>query len=168
MNIRIAVSISQIACVGLIGVFACLVSLNNILDYQSNFDFVKHVLSMDTTFESNKLMNRAIGSAYLHHTAYAVIIFLEAAIGLINLVAAGLMIAAIYARDSMRFTRAKGVAIVGLTIGFILWFGGFMIIGAEWFLMWQSQSWNGQTAAFRFSSIILGSLIFLSVSRGIE
>ena len=113
-------------------------------------------------------MNRAIESSYLHHTAYAVIIFLEAAIGLINMVAAGLMIAAIYARDSMRFTRAKGVAIVGLTSGFILWFGGFMIIGAEWFLMWQSQSWNGQTAAFRFSSIILGSLIFLSVSRGIE
>ena len=168
MNIRIAVSISQTACVGLIGVFACLVSLNNILDYQSNFDFVKHVLSMDTTFEGNKLMNRAIESSYLHHTAYAVIIFLEAAIGLINVVAAGRMIAAIYARDSVRFTRAKGVAIVGLTIGFILWFGGFMIIGAEWFLMWQSQSWNGQTAAFRFSSIILGSLIFLSVSRGID
>ena len=168
MNIRIAVSISQTSCVGLIGVFACLVSLNNILDYQSNFDFVKHVLSMDTTFEGNKLTNRAIESSYLHHTAYAVIIFLEAAIGLINVVAAGRMIAAIYARDSVRFTRAKGVAIVGLTIGFILWFGGFMIVGAEWFLMWQSQSWNGQTAAFRFSSIILGSLIFLSVSRGID
>ena len=104
MNIRIAVSISQTACVGLIGVFACLVSLNNILDYQSNFDFVKHVLSMDTTFEGNKLMNRAIGSSYLHHTAYAVIIFLEAAIGLINVVAAGLMIAAIYARNCLLYT----------------------------------------------------------------
>ena len=168
MNIRIAVSVSQTACVVLIGVFACLVSLNNILDYQSNFDFVKHVLSMDTTFEGNKLMNRAIETSYLHHTAYGVIIFLEAAIGLINLLAAGLMIAAIRTSDSMRFSRAKGVAIIGLTIGFILWFGGFMIVGAEWFLMWQSQSWNGQTAAFRFSSVILSSLIFLSVSRGIE
>ena len=168
MNIRIALSISQTACVGLIGFFACLVALNNILDYQSNFEFVKHVLSMDTTFEGNKLMNRAIEDPYLHHTAYGVIIFLEAVIGLINLLAAGLMIAAIRTSDSMRFSRAKGVAIIGLTIGFILWFGGFMIVGAEWFLMWQSQSWNGQTAAFRFSSIILGTLIFLSVSRGIE
>ena len=168
MNIRIALSISQTSCVGLIGVFACLVSLNNILDYQSNFEFVRHVLSMDTTFEGNKLMNRAIENSYLHHIAYAVIIFLEASIGLINLVAAGLMISAIRTSDSMRFSRAKGVAIVGLTIGFILWFGGFMIVGAEWFLMWQSPSWNGQTAAFRFSSIILGSLIFLSVSKGID
>ena len=168
MNIRIALSISQTSCVGLIGVFACLVSLNNILDYQSNFEFVRHVLSMDTTFEGNKLMNRAIETSYLHHIAYAVIIFLAAAIGLINLVAAGLMISAIRTSDSMRFSRAKGVAIIGLTIGFILWFGGFMIVGAEWFLMWQSPSWNGQTAAFRFSSIILGSLIFLSVSKGID
>ena len=168
MNIRIALSISQTSCVGLIGIFACLVSLNNILDYQSNFEFVRHVLSMDTTFEGNKLMNRAIETSLLHHIAYAVIIFLEAAIGLINLVAAGLMISAIRTSDSMRFSRAKGVAIIGLTIGFILWFGGFMIVGAEWFLMWQSPSWNGQTAAFRFSSIILGSLIFLSVSKGID
>ena len=168
MNIRIALSISQTSCVGLIGVFACLVSLNNILDYQSNFEFVRHVLSMDTTFEGNKLMNRAIETPYLHHIAYTVIIFLEASIGLINLVAAGLMISAIRTSDSMRFSRAKGVAIIGLTIGFILWFGGFMIVGAEWFLMWQSPSWNGQTAAFRFSSIILGSLIFLSVSKGID
>ena len=143
-------------------------SLNNILDYQSNFEFVRHVLSMDTTFEGNKLMNRAIETSYLHHIADAVIIFLEASIGLINLVAAGLMISAIRTSDSMRFSRAKGVAIIGLTIGFILWFGGFMIVGAEWFLMWQSPSWNGQTAAFRFSSIILGSLIFLSVSKGID
>ena len=108
MNIRIALSISQTSCVGLIGVFACLVSLNNILDYQSNFEFVRHVLSMDTTFEGNKLMNRAIETSYLHHIAYAVIIFLEASIGLINLVAAGLMISAIRTSDSMRFSRAKG------------------------------------------------------------
>ena len=79
-------------------------------------------------------MNRAIETSYLHHIAYAVIIFLEASIGLINLVAVGLMISAIRTSDSMRFSRAKGVAIVGLTIGFILWFGGFMIVGAEWFL----------------------------------
>ena len=26
---------------------------------------------------------------------------------------------------------------------------GFMVVGGEWFLMWQSQTWNGQDAAFR-------------------
>lgn len=38
----------------------------------------------------------------------------------------------------------------GLTLGFTLWFAGFMIVGAEWFQMWQSTTWNGQQAAFRF------------------
>jgi predicted small integral membrane protein len=27
--------------------------------------------------------------------------------------------------------------------------------------MWQSRSWNGQEAAFRFTMVILGVLIFL-------
>ena len=32
----------------------------NLVDYGSNHEFVKHVLSMDTTFPGNKLMGRAI------------------------------------------------------------------------------------------------------------
>ena len=116
---------------------------------------------MDTTFEGNKLMNRAIETPYLHHIAYAVIIFLEASIGPINLAAAGLMISAIRTSDSTCFSRAKGVAIIGLTIGFILWLCAFMIVGAEWFLMWQSPSWNGSNRCLSTFSIILGSLIFL-------
>tara|TARA_E500000178_G_C16848793_1_gene674164 strand:+ start:351 stop:857 length:507 start_codon:yes stop_codon:yes gene_type:complete len=162
MDFRIALSASQTACVGLIGVFAFIVALNNIFDYQSNFLFVQHVLTMDTTFHDNKLMYRAINSAPLHHAAYAVIIALEAIVGLISLFAAGSMCAALCARDMTRFCNAKGLAVIGLTIGFILWFGGFMIVGAEWFLMWQSQTWNGQSAAFRFCAIILGTLVFLS------
>ena len=30
--------------------------LDNLIDYGSNYEFVKHVLSMDTTFPGNKLM----------------------------------------------------------------------------------------------------------------
>jgi len=29
------------------------------------------------------------------------------------------------------------------------WLVAFEIVGAEWFLMWQSKTWNGQEAAFR-------------------
>jgi hypothetical protein len=31
----------------------------------------------------------------------------------------------------------------------VLWFSGFITVGGEWFLMWQSEIWNGQEAAFR-------------------
>ena len=46
--------------------------------------------------------------------------------------------------------------------GFALWFFGFMVVGGEWFQMWQSQTWNGQEAAFRFIGCIGLVLIFLA------
>ena len=39
---------------------------------------------------------------------------------------------------------------------------GFIVVGGEWFEMWQSQSWNGQEAAFRFYITILAVLIFVN------
>jgi predicted small integral membrane protein len=37
-----------------------------------------------------------------------------------------------------------------------------MVVGGEWFQMWQSPSWNGQEAAFRFYLTILAVLIFIN------
>jgi len=42
------------------------------------------------------------------------------------------------------------------------WFFGFIVVGGEWFLMWQSDAWNAQDAAFRFYMTILGVLIFVN------
>jgi len=42
--------LSKTVMVGSLGVFGLLVALNNITDYGSNYAFVRHVLSMDTTF----------------------------------------------------------------------------------------------------------------------
>ena len=48
-----------------IGLFALLVAYDNIVDYGTNYAFVRHVLTMDTTFPGNHLMDRAIGRADL-------------------------------------------------------------------------------------------------------
>ena len=48
----------------------------------------------------------------------------------------------------------------GLTVGFGLWFFGFLVVAGEYFAMWQSQTWNGETA-FRITMVILGVLIFV-------
>lgn len=48
------------------------------------------------------------------------------------------------------FHRAKALVHPGALAGFLVWFAGFMVVGGEWFLMWQSATWNGQEAAFRF------------------
>ena len=63
-----------------------------------------------------------------------------------------------------RATWALPVA--GLVVGFGLWFFGFMVVAGEYFLMWQSKAWNGQEAAFRIATEMLGGLIFITLPDG--
>jgi predicted small integral membrane protein len=64
------------------------------------------------------------------------------------------------------FNHAKVWAVAGLTVGFGLWFVGFIVVGGEYFAMWQSKVWNGQETAFRIATEILGVLIFVSLPDG--
>ena len=60
-----------------------MVTYDNIVDYGSNYDFARHVLSMDTTFPGNALMDRAITDPRLWRAAYAAIIAAEGLTGLL-------------------------------------------------------------------------------------
>jgi len=64
------------------------------------------------------------------------------------------------------FNRSKVWAVAGLTIGFALWFFGFMVIAGEYFAMWQSKEWNGVPSAFRFTVTLLLVLIFVMQPDG--
>ena len=146
--------------VAAVGLFALLVALNNVLDYGSNFQFVQHVLSMDSTFPGNALMGRAITAPWAHHAGYALIIATEAATGLLCAWGAWRLLQHRHAPGD-QYLQSKTPATAGLTLGILLWFTGFLTVGAEWFLMWQSADWNGQQPAFRFVMVLLGVLIFL-------
>ncbi len=141
--------------------FAFMVAFNNITDYGSNFAFVRHVLSMDTLFPNNNAMYRAITTPWIWHAAYWLIIAGEALTAVL-LTYSALALWRSRHGSGVTFGRAKKWAIVGLTAGFLVWFFGFMVVGGEWFMMWQSQIWNGQEAAFKFYMAILGVLIFLN------
>ncbi len=141
-----------------LALFAFLVTFTNITDYDSNFEFVKHVLSMDTTFPDNAAMYRAITSPALWSLGYWMIILGEGLTCLFLAWGALRLFAARHASEA-EFQSRKDMAVVGATLGFLVWFVGFMAVGGEWFLMWQSSTWNGQQAAFRF--YILAVLIFV-------
>jgi predicted small integral membrane protein len=47
-----------------------------------------------------------------------------------------------------------------------VWFFGFIVVGGEWYSMWQSQMSNGQEPAFRFYITILAVLIFVNQPDG--
>jgi predicted small integral membrane protein len=154
--------ICKVALVAAVAFFVTLVVFNNLTDYFSNYHFVEHVLSMDTTFPGNNGMWRAIRSAEADTIFYWMIILWETItvvlcwLGTINLIrtlnaSAGL------------FNRAKSLAIAGLTTSLLQWFVAFISVGGEWFLMWQSKIWNGQDAAFRMFTCIGIILILLVI-----
>jgi predicted small integral membrane protein len=158
----IAIRAAKAALVAAIALFASLVAFGNMTDYNTNFAFVEHVLSMDTIFPFSTIKYRAITSPALHQAAYAVIIAAEAATAVLCWIGAALLARHIRA-DAGTFNRAKTFAVIGLTLGFLLWQVGFMSIGGEWFGMWQSQQWNGVPSAFRFLMTIIAVLIFVAM-----
>jgi predicted small integral membrane protein len=145
--------------------FAFLVTFNNITDYGSNFAFVQHVLSMDTTFPGNALMYRSISTPGFWHASYWLIIFGEGVTCLLFLIGTIAMWQARHA-PATGFEHSKRWFIAGATVGFLVWFFGFMVVGGQWFAMWQSSTWNGQDAAFKFYVAILGVLLFVNQRDG--
>jgi predicted small integral membrane protein len=141
--------------------FCLIVTFDNITDYGTNYLFMQHVLSMDTTFPGNALMYRAITNPMLWQIFYALIIAAEGMTGALFLAGA---IRLFQVRDAPAeiFNQAKVYAIAACVLGFLVWFFGFMVVAGEWFAMWQSATWNGQEAAFRFYVAVLGVLIFIN------
>ena len=155
-----AFRISKLLLVASIGLYMLVVFFNNTTDYGSNFNFVSHVLSMDDTFPGNQGKWRAISHPVLHHLFYILIILTEAVIAFLCLGGAFRMWRKRQA-DQNAFHQSKTLAIYGLTLGILLWFTGFITVGGEWFLMWQSQNWNGIQSAFQNAAIFLLALLFL-------
>jgi predicted small integral membrane protein len=156
----IATRLVKLAMVASCALFALLVAFNNLVDYGSNYEFVRHALSMDTTFPGNALMGRAITSPTLWTIAYWLIIATEAATGVLLAVGA-LRLASTLRQPAVQFNAAKSAVVLGIGLGFLLWFTGFLVIGGEWFAMWQSKEWNGIPSAFRFDVVLLLVLIFV-------
>jgi predicted small integral membrane protein len=150
---------SKSIMVAAVALWVSLVAFGNITDYGTNLAFVIHVLSMDTLFSGTTIRYRAITSQALHHAAYNLIIAAEAIAATFCWIAAFRMFRSI--PDPAAFTRAKTLAVVGLTTCLLIWLVGFIAIGGEWFGMWMSERWNGIQSAFRFSALVLGTLIFV-------
>ena len=108
MTLRVA----KLALVFAVALYYTLLVFNNITDYDSNYQFVRHVLMMDSTFPGNRGMWRALNQPAWHTVFYLV----DHRLGsrdhdalLVGRVATG----ASAARNAAAFHRAKRVAIVG-------------------------------------------------------
>ena len=155
-----ALRVSKAALVFAIALFYTILVLNNITDYGSNHQFVRHVLMMDSTFPGNHGMWRAINSPLVHTVFYVGIIAWES-VTMLLCWRAGVRMLKSYRADREEFAAALNVAVIALTTSLLMWLVAFLDVGGEWFLMWQSQRWNGQEAAFRMFTIV--GVVFLVV-----
>lgn len=158
----VAVRLSKIVMVAGVAFWAFLITLGNITDYDANWQFVQHVMAMDSIFPNSPITGRAITDPTVQTLAYLLIILVEGLTCLAFLVAAVAMAKNLRAPKSA-FRQAKGWVALGLIFGIGLWMIGFMAIGAEYFAMWQSSTWNGQHSAFMIylSLLAIGIYVFL-------
>jgi predicted small integral membrane protein len=154
MTLRLA----KIALVASVAFFYTLVVFNNTTDFGSNYQFVHHVLLMDTTFPGNHGMWRSIPLPVVQLIFYDSIIGWEAVTAILIWMGTVQLLRALR-RSAADFNSAKRCSIIGLTLGQLLWLVAFVGVGGEWFLMWQSKTWNGEEAAFRMFTII--SMVFV-------
>lgn len=145
------VQLCKAALVAAIAFFFTLVAYGNVADYDSNWQFVQHVLSMDTTFANSSLHWRAIANPTVQTIGYCMIIAVEIAVAVLLWLAVATWLMSL---RSTGLGRAKTFAIAGLSLGLLLYAVGFIAVGGEWFAMWQSQIWNGEQKAFDFITMI--------------
>lgn len=136
-----------------------LVAFSNITDFGTNQEFVKHVFAMDTTFNDPDVTWRKITSEAIQNIAYVLIIAWEVLTALVLIWAFVAWVGALRADGG--YHRARRLSTLGWTMVLLLFAGGFIVIGGEWFVMWQSSDWNGLDPALQ-NVIIAGLALILA------
>ena len=149
---------SKILLTAALGALILLVAINNVTDYDTNYQFVSHVMSMDQVPAGSPLEWRAVTSVTLHRMFYAFIIAIEFSAAALILAGVWRLLLARKAQAT-QFNAAKDVAIAGLALAVGLYLFGFMAVGGEWFQMWRSG--QTQQAAFRFIGCAALVMLFL-------
>jgi predicted small integral membrane protein len=148
-----------------VALFYTLVVVNNLSDPNSNYQFVRHVLMMDTTLPGNNGMWRAMNSPAWHFTFYVGIIAWEIVTAILLWWGVADLLRGLRA-SAAKFNMGKRVPLIALTVSLTMWLVAFLAVGGEWFMMWQSKEWNGQEAAFRnFAMVGLVFLILLQPDK---
>jgi predicted small integral membrane protein len=147
-----------------IALFYTLVVFNNLTDFDSNYQFVHHVLSMDSTFPGNRGMWRALPSPAMQLAFYISIIAWEIVTTVLLWWGVASLLRALRGSVAV-FQAAKRLPVMALTLSMLMWLVAFLSVGAEWFLMWQSHTWNGQEAAFRMFTVVGLVLLILLQSE---
>ncbi|MFJ2389069.1 MULTISPECIES: DUF2165 family protein [Pseudomonas] len=153
---------SKVTLMAYISFFGLLVMFSNFTDYASNYEYVGHILSMDTTQTNPNIRYRAIDSPMLHHRIYWLIITLEVTWTACCLIGTYHLLRKINASEQA-FHEAKKYSIIGLLIAMFVYYVCLQVIGVEWFDMDTSQIWNAKDWARHIVDFIFPLLIYIAI-----
>jgi len=160
LNISQTIRISKAALMSFISFFGVLVLVNDFTDYSTNYGYLAHILSMDTTYARENYSYRAITSPMAHHRVYWLIITLEVLFTVSCIVGTYQLFKNIN-NSARKFHEAKKFAVIGLLIAIFIYYVCFQVIGVEWFNMDESRHWNYKEWARHIVVFILPLLIYL-------
>src|SRR5271154_5487260 len=103
-----------------IGIYMLLVCINNITDYDADFQFVSKVSGMEDIFSREKNGWRAINSPILQHIFYTFIIAWEIVITILVALGVTRMLRT-FRKGSKEFNHSGRTLRMGLFLGVILW-----------------------------------------------
>jgi predicted small integral membrane protein len=149
-----------------LGLYYALVVFNNTNDYNTNLTFVRHVLLMDTTFPGNNGMWRAIHSPAVPWLFFVSIVIWEIITGTLCWWA-GFRLMRNLRSSAVTFNAAKKLGVIALTLSLLMWLTAFLSVGNEWFLMWQSKDWSGESGADHMF-VIAGIILLYLVTPDVE
>jgi len=145
--------LSSMLIVSCIAAYFTLIFFNNITDFSTNEAFVKTVLGMEG-IQAPGVLWRAITSPTLILISHITIIVIEAAI--VGFCWMGVILMGLR-------RNGKTYAEIGLMMAFCLFVFVFLVIGNEWFYMWQSPNlYNLSIKLSALSVLILLAKIYVS------
>ncbi|EJM69094.1 DUF2165 family protein [Pseudomonas sp. GM55] len=161
-NTNQTIRISKVTILLFVSFFGLLTTYNNLTDYSTNYEYLSHILSMDTTPNLHKHSYRAITSPLLHHRIFWLIITLEIMFTLFCILGTYYLYKNISASKEA-FHESKKFAVIGLLIGLFIYYVCFQAIGIEWFNMDESAKWNYRDWGRQAVDFILLSLIYIAL-----
>ena len=136
-----------------VGLFTLVIATGHLVDFESNFDFVRYILSritLDPWFRgSHDMVWLSMNSPTTHFFFYCFMIISEMGAGLFCTTGSYLILKnAVSAQKD--FYLGKSLFLLGGMIAVMSLYFSFSIIGSEWFMIWTSTEWNSQLTIYTF------------------
>lgn len=144
-------------------VMGAIVCLNNITAPGANLRFVEHIMTMDTTNMDRGTQWREIRSPALHRVAFIAILLCEIGVAVLGVIGSYFLAINLTAAGDA-WESAKLFGYLTFIMALVVWFLIIQVVGAEWYVSWQSEKWNAIRDSTRINLITIAGIILLRIS----